>query len=102
MEMLGKKPMMFCKSIADMSAIREELTFRLRKEGNMADPTPCPWIMNFSKPGVRNSKTIQNGKDIKLYLTTSVMEMGVDINNIDIIVMLRPFNKVHDILQYIG
>ena len=94
--------MIFCKNLDDFEIIDEELKSRLPKCGDPDDPTPCPWVLNYSKPGEITAESIRTRNDIKLFITTSVMQMGIDEKDIDIIIMLRPFNNLHDILQCIG
>ena len=39
---------------------------------------------------------------ISLYIATSVMLLGLDLQDIDTVGMIRPFNHCHDILQAAG
>ena len=68
-----------------------------------ADPSTCPWAVNFSSVGPATALSIRNRqKEITLYLTTSVMLMGIDLADIQIIGMVRPFGTIHSIVQACG
>ena len=68
-----------------------------------SDPSSCPWVVNFSGVGPVTTKSISNRKaDISLYLTTAVMLMGLDLDDIEIIGMVRPFSSLHSIIQACG
>ena len=55
-----------------------------------SDPSTCPWVLNFSAVGPATAKSIRDRRDeISLYLTTSVMLLGIDCQDIEIIGMIR-------------
>ena len=67
------------------------------------DPSSCPWVVNFSSVGPATAKSISSRKgDISLYLTTAVMIMGIDLLDIQIIGMVRPFSMLHNLVQACG
>ena len=68
-----------------------------------ADPLTCPFFMNHSSLGpITADKLRQRRSSINLYLATSVMLLGLDLDDIDIVGMIRPFNHCHDIIQAAG
>ena len=69
------------------------------------DPSMCPWVVNHSSIGPATAKSIRvrsKGGEVALFLTTSVMLMGMDFKDIDIIVMVRPFAMLHSMVQAVG
>ena len=63
----------------------------------------CPWAVNFSSVGSATALSIRNRqKEITLYLSTAVMLMGIDLADIQIVGMVRPFGTIHSIVQACG
>ena len=63
----------------------------------------CPFVMNHSGIGPITAESYRHRREtINLYLTTSVMLLGLDLSDISIVGMVRPFNMCHDILQAAG
>ena len=68
-----------------------------------ADPHTCPFVMNHSSVGPVTADNLRKRREsISLYIATSVMLLGLDLQDIDIVGMIRPFNHCHDILQAAG
>ena len=62
-----------------------------------------PFVMNHSGLGPITSKNIIDRKnDITLFLSTSKMLMGIDIESIDVVVFVRVLSMLHYILQGAG
>ena len=67
------------------------------------DPETCPWCVNHSSVGPATAQSIRSRSgEISLYLSTSVMLMGIDCHNIDIVVMVKPFSMIHSLVQACG
>ena len=59
-------------------------------------PSTCPWVVNFSAVGPATAKNIRDRRDeISLYLTTSVMLLGIDCQDIEIIGMIRQGSQIY-------
>ena len=58
-----------------------------------------PFVQLSSSVAPLTEKTINEREDIKLFITTSKMLMGVSVPEIAVIIFLRPFNMLHYILQ---
>jgi hypothetical protein len=57
------------------------------------DPSSCPWVVNHSSIGPITAQSIRSRSgEISLYLSTSVMLMGLDCPNIDLVIMVRPYS----------
>ena len=96
-----KRSLWLCRNISDVIDLYEELAEMLPEQA--ADPLTCPFVKNHSSIGPITAENLRKRKSsISLYLTTSVMLLGLDLENIDIIGMIRPFNHCHDILQAAG
>ena len=68
-----------------------------------ADPQQCPLVMNRSGIGSITVESIRKRRgDISLYLTTSVMLLGLDFSDIDVVGMVRPLNMCHYVVQAAG
>ena len=64
------------------------------------DMNTIPFVMNHGGIGPATSQNIIARKnEISLFLATSKMLLGIDIEGISIIVFVRPFNMMHYILQ---
>ena len=95
-----KKSLWLCRNASDVADLYNELCEMLPDQA--ANPSTCPYVMNHSAIGPITAKTIHSRSDISLFLSTLVMLLGLDLDDIDIIVMFRPFNHCHDILQAAG
>ena len=68
-----------------------------------ADPLTCPFVMNHSGIGPITAESIRERRgEINLYLTTSVMLLGLDFSDVDIVGMVRPLNMCHYLVQAAG
>ena len=96
-----KKSLWLCRNISDVADLYDELCDMLPEHA--ADPNTCPFVMNHSSVGpITADKLRKRRASISLYLSTSVMLLGLDLEDIDIVGMVRPFNHCHDILQAAG
>ena len=96
-----KKSIWFFKKEEDIADINDYLCECL--PDCSADPETCPWVVNFSSVGPATALSIRNREgEISLYLTTAVMLMGINLQNIQIIGMVRPFGSIHSIVQASG
>ena len=96
-----KKAIVFFKKEDDIADVNDYLCNALPEVSK--DPSSCPWVVNFSGVGPATAKSISDRKEeISLYLTTSVMLMGLDLKDIEIVGMVRPFSTLHSIIQACG
>ena len=59
--------------------------------------------MNHSNIGPVTAESYRQRKDqISLYLSTSVMLLGLDFSDVDIVGMVRPLNMLHYVVQAAG
>lgn len=81
-------------------------------------PSTCPWVTMFRNRGKVTEEIIQKRDDISCYLTTSghcivsvelfsnisspVMECGLDIPEVHVVLIIKPFGRLHDIIQAFG
>jgi hypothetical protein len=107
----------FVEQIRSGSAVKKAVWF-FKKEEDIADtndylceclpefaedPATCPWVINFSSVGPATALSIRNREgEISLYLTTSVMLLGINLQEIQIVGMVRPFGTIHSIVQACG
>ena len=67
------------------------------------DPSSCPWVVNHSSIGPITAQSIRSRSgEISLFLSTSVMLMGLDCPNIDLVIMVRPYSMIHSLVQACG
>ena len=79
------------------------ISYHFRLPELAENPHNCPWVMNHSGIGPITAECIRQRKnEISLYLSTSVMLMGLDLTDIDIVGMVRPFNMCHYLVQAAG
>ena len=96
-----KKSLWLCRNTSDVADLYDELCDMLPEHA--ADPNTCPFVMNHSSVGpITADKLRKRRSSISLYISTSVMLLGLDLEDIDIVGMVRPFNHCHDILQAAG
>ena len=92
-----KRAVWFFKREEDIADVNDFLCDVLPDES--ADPSTCPWVVNFSGVGPATARSIrERGDEISLYLTTSVMLMGIDLTSIQVIGMVRPFSMIHSLV----
>ena len=96
-----KKSIWLCKNKSDVADLYDELCDMLPEQA--ANPLTCPFVMNHSSVGPITADNIRKRRgDINLYLATSVMLLGLDLSDIDVVGMIRPFNMCHDLVQAAG
>ena len=62
-----------------------------------------PFVMNHSGCGKATTQNIlERRNDISLYVATTKMLLGIDLANIQIVIFVRPLNKLHYLLQGSG
>ena len=67
------------------------------------DNKSIPFVMCHGAMGEATEKNIVESKDeIKLYLSTSKLLMGVDLEDIQIVIFVRPMNQLQHLLQGAG
>ena len=96
-----KKAIWFFRREEDIADVNDYLCSELPELAQ--DPSSCPWVVNFSSVGPATAKSISSRQgDISLYITTAVMIMGIDLSDIQIIGMARPFSMLHSLVQACG
>ena len=96
-----KKSIWVFRKEDDIADIYDSLCERLPDKA--ADPLTCCFVMNHSGIGPVTAQSYRDRRgEINLYLTTSVMLLGLDLSNIDIVGMVRPLNMCHYIIQAAG
>ena len=96
-----KKAMIFFRTETQLLATYEYLQEQLPQFNGKN--RIIPYVMNHGAVGEATDKNIVERKDdIKLFLTTSKMIMGVDLNDIQIVIFVRPMNQLQHILQGAG
>ena len=96
-----KKALFMFKNEEDLADVNDWLCELLPELAE--DPASCPWAVNHSSIGPATAENIRNRSgDITLFLSTSVMLMGIDCSNIDLVVMIRPFSMLHSMVQACG
>ena len=96
-----KKAILFFRREDDIPDVYDYICERLPDQ--VVDPESIPWVINHSGIGPVTAESIRKRRDsISLYLTTSVMLLGLDFHDIDVIIMVRPFNFCHYLVQAAG
>ena len=96
-----KKSIWLFRKEDDIADVYDELCERLPKQSE--NPLTCPFVMNHSNIGPITSESYRQRRgEISLYLSTSVMLLGLDFSDVDIIGMVRPFNMLHYVVQAAG
>ena len=96
-----KKSIWFFKKEEDIADVNDHLCEQLPEF--CKDPSKCPWVVNFSSIGPVTASSIRDREgEISLYLSTAVMLMGIDLSNIQIVGMVRPFENLHSLVQACG
>ena len=102
-----KRAVLFVNKLEDLIDIDEFLTSELSHLTLVTDRETCPWVTNYSSIGPHTAEKIRErtqneDSNIYLYITTSVMLFGLDIKNVDIVIMFSPFNSLNSFLQAAG
>ena len=96
-----KKAIIFFRREDDIPDVYDAICERLPEQA--ATPETTPWVINHSGIGPVTAESIRQRRDsISLYLTTSVMLLGLDFDDVDIVIMVRPFNYCHYLVQAAG
>ena len=96
-----KKSIWICRNEDDICDLYDGLCERLPDMAS--NPLSCPFVMNHSGVGPITAESIRQRRgEINLYITTSVMLLGLDFKDIDIIGMIRPLNHCHYVVQAAG
>ena len=79
-----KRSLWLCRNISDVADLYDELCEMLPEQAE--NPLTCPFVMNHSSVGPITSENIRNRRSsISFYLATSVMLLGLDLQEVDII-----------------
>ena len=96
-----KKSIWLFKNEDDIADVYDALCERLPKQSE--NPLTCPFVMNHSNIGPVTAESYRQRRgEINLYLSTSVMLLGLDFSDVDIVGMVRPFNMLHYVVQAAG
>ena len=92
-----KKGLILFRTDKHMLDVFEYLREQLPGHDDMAE---IPFIMNHGGLGPATTKNIIARKNqISLFLSTSKMRMGIDIEQISVIIFVRVMNMLHYLLQ---
>lgn len=97
-----KKAILFVQKIKDLNAINDYLNKELKGK---VDPKAKPWVTNFSGKGHVSKVKLRErlkANDVSLIVTTSVMLVGIDFPDIQIVIILRPFSHLSSFIQAAG
>ena len=94
-----KITMIFCKDIQHIGKIDLGL---LRELKAYVDKYRTPWVTNYSDIGNIHSKEVALRTDAKAWITSSRMQMGLDLDEIVFVILVRPPTEIEDILQSVG
>ena len=99
-----KKAIIYVTNLIHLMDINEFFREKLIHLDVVKNPQTCPWILNNSNAGKNTIEKIrQRSKDpnggIYLYVTTSVMLMGLDIKDISLVILFSPFSTLNAFLQ---
>ena len=96
-----KKAMIFFRKLEDLLNVYEFLCQELPEQAS--DPYKCPFVQNHTSIGPITADHMHSRRnDISVFLTTSVMLMGLDLIDIDLVIMARPFSMLHSVVQAAG
>ena len=92
-----KKALVFFRTEKHMLEVFEYVKEQLPGYNDMSE---IPFVMNHGGLGSATTKNIVSRKNqISLFLATSKMLMGIDIEQLSVIVFVRVMNMVHYLLQ---
>lgn len=99
-----KKAIIYVKNLNHLMDINELLRDKLMHLDVVKNPQTCPWVVNSTSSGKNTIEKIRvRSKDpngnIYLYVTTTVMLMGLDIKDISFVILFSPFNTLNSFLQ---
>ena len=79
----------------DESKMLDVLEFLQEEFQEFDDNETCPFVMNHGGLGPVTTKNIISRKnEISLYLSTSKMLMGIDLEQISVVIFVRPLNMM--------
>ena len=88
--------MVFFRTAEDMTWVHAWLA----RETGTRRCDVAPFVMVHSKIGESDENTIDARSDkIRLYLTTNRLLLGVDISGVSVVILVRPPDVMHAILQ---
>jgi superfamily II DNA helicase RecQ len=103
-----KRSLVFCKNVDDCGPISEELNAQLTDEEKTSadimesvEENP-PWVINWSEVGNVTKNVIGKKDNISMWITTCLMEMGLDIDDVQVVIMVRPPTRLHALIQSWG
>ena len=95
-----KTGMIFSDKLSDLSNIQNYLLKRLGNKGSRN-----PWVLVTANTGTVTKFTMRDRSsqgEIRLYICTSVLLLGIDIIRVDIVILCRPMALLHLLLQAAG
>ena len=98
----NEKVVVFCY-LQDGLKINDYLTDKLSDFASNEKKTP--WILNFADKGKRSKDNMRKRIDegsLPLIIATHCMLYGLNLNDIDNVIMLKPFSSLSDFLQASG
>ena len=93
-----KKCIIFCRGMNVMA----EIFVRLKEMTNYkyTDCMDSPFVMNHSSLLSPSTKVIsERSSEISLYLSSNKMLLGIDLDRIDIIIFIRPYDQPSALVQ---
>ena len=103
----GKKPkraIIYVRKLEHLTDLNLFLRDNLGHLEVVNNPQTCPWVINSSCAGrVTIQKIRERSADpagnIYLYVTTSVMLLGLNMMNVPIVILYSPFNSLNSFIQ---
>ena len=98
----NEKVIIFCY-LQDGLKINDYLTDQLSDFASNEKNTP--WVLNFADKGKRSKDSMRKRIDegsLPLIIATHCMLYGLNLNDIDNVIMLKPFSSLSDFLQASG
>ena len=93
-----KKCIIFCRG----NAVLGEIYCRLMELTNFRykDCRDAPFVMNHSSFLATTEKVLkERASEISLYLSSNKMLLGIDLDQIDLVIFLRPYNQPAALIQ---
>ena len=95
---MPKKGIIFCRGNGVLGAIYSRLMELTNYQ--YRDCRDCPFVMNHASLLPITEKVIaERSKEISLYLSSNKMLLGIDLDKIDVIIFLRPYNQLAALVQ---
>ena len=102
-----KKAIIYVKKLEHLADINEFLLEKLGHLDIVRDPDRVPWVINWTNAGnvtiqkIRERSSRPDG-GIYLYITTTVMLLGLNLKDIEIVILFSPFNNLNSLVQAAG